>query len=121
MSNLKEEFKEISILEISDYDIDCIRDSRHYYSHLLPPGKKPNVVDGHELYELNHKLTKLLLCCILNFIGFNNNEINTIFSKSHNSYLRIINGKERKIKNEEPIVLDGNILSVTQKTEVVPE
>ena len=96
LSNLKEEFKEISILEISDYDIVCIRDSRHYYSHLLPPGKKQNVVDGHELYELNHKLRKLLLCCILNFIGFDNNEINMIFAKSHNSYLRMINGKSVK-------------------------
>ena len=97
LSNLREEFNGISILEISDHDIDCIRDSRHYYSHLLPPGKKPNVVDGHELYELNHKLRKLSLCCILNFIGFDNNEINMIFSKSHNSYLRMISGKEREI------------------------
>ena len=47
--------------------------------------------------------------------------INMIFSKSHNSYLRMINGKEREIKNEEPIVLDGNILSATQKTEIAPE
>ena len=105
----------------SDPDIDYIRDSRHYYSHLLPPGKKPNVVDGHELYDLNHKLRKLLLCCILNFIGFNNNEINMIFSKSHNSYLRMISEKEREIKDKEPIIINGEILAVTQKTEVVPE
>lgn len=121
LRNLKEEFKEISILDISDHDIDCIRDSRHYYSHLLPAGKKHNVVDGHELYDLNHKLRKLLLCCILNLLGFDNLEINIIFSKSHNSYLRMINGKEREIKNEEPIVFDGKILSVTQKTEIIPE
>ena len=121
LSNLREEFKEISILEMSDPDIDYIRDSRHYYSHLLPPGKKPNVVDGHELYDLNHKLRKLLLCCILNFIGFDNNEINMIFAKSHNSYLRMISGKEREIKDKEPIIINGEILAVTQKTEVVPE
>ena len=121
MSNLREEFKEISILEISDHDIDCIRDSRNYYSHLLPTGKKQNVVDGHELYDLNHKLRKLLLCCMLNFIGFDNNEINMIFSKSHNSYLRMINGKEREIKNEEPRVCDSKILAVTQKTELTSE
>ena len=58
---------------------------------------------------------------MLNFIGFDNNEINIIFSKSHNSYLRMINEKEREIKNEEPIVFDGKILSVTQKTELTPE
>ena len=121
LENLRTEFNRISILEISDHDIHCIRDSRHYYSHLLPPGKKPNVVDGHELYDLNHKLRKLLLCCMLNFIGFDNSEINMIFAKSHNSYLRMISGKERERKDEEPISIDGKILSVTQKTEVVPE
>ena len=121
LNNLRKEFSGISVLEMSDHDIGCIRDSRHYYSHLLPPGKKPNAVDGHELYDLNHKLRKLLLCCMLNFIGFDNNEINIIFSKSHNSYLRMINRKEREIKDEEPILINGEILSVTQQTEVVPE
>ena len=33
----------------------------------------------------------------------------------------MINGKEREIKNEEPIVFDGKLLSVTQKTELTPE
>lgn len=96
---LRKEFSDISIVEISDYDIDCIRDSRNFYSHLLPTGKKPNVLDGHELYELNHKLRKLLLCCMMNFIGFNNREINDIFSESRNSYLRMISKK----RNKEPI------------------
>jgi len=87
---LREKFSDIAVLELSDCDIDCICDSRHYYSHLLPTGKKPNVKDGTELYKLNHKLRKLLLCCMLNFVGFNNDEINRIFKKSNNSYLRKI-------------------------------
>lgn len=90
LEKLRKNFVDITILEMSDKDIKCIVDSRNYYSHLLPPGKKSNVVDGHELYDLNHKLRKLLLCCILKFVGFNNGEINTIFSKSHNSCLRMI-------------------------------
>ena len=102
LAKLREDFADITILEMSDQDINRIVDSRHYYSHLLPPGKKPNVVDGHELYNLNHKLRKLLLCCILKFVGFNNGEINSIFSKSHNSFLRMISAEERKIKDEEP-------------------
>ena len=44
-----------------------------------------------------------------------------IFSKSHNSYLRMISEKEREIKDKEPIIINGEILAVTQKTEVVPE
>lgn len=112
--NLREDFSDITIIELSDYDIECVVDSRHYYSHLLPPGKKPNVVDGHELYNLNHKLRKLLLCCVLKFVGFSNGEINTIFSKSHNSYLRMISGEEREVKDEEPIKINGEVLSTTQ-------
>lgn len=91
MDNLKREFVDIQILELSDNDINCICDSSNYYSHLLPPGKKKHVVDGLELYDLNHKLRKLLLCSILNFVGFNNDEINVIFNKSNNSYLDMIN------------------------------
>lgn len=87
LKNLRTEFSDITIIKMSDDDIDCINDSRNYYSHLLPPGKKEHVVDGSELYKLNHKLRKLLLCCLLKFVGFNNSEINMIFSKSNNSYL----------------------------------
>ena len=90
LNNLRNEFHDITILELSDYDINCIRDSRHYFSHLLPPGKKEHVVDGLKLYDLNHKLRKLLLCCLLSFIGFSNEEINNIFYKSNNSFLRMI-------------------------------
>jgi hypothetical protein len=88
---------------------------------LLPPGKKEHVVDGHELYNLNHKLRKLLLCCMLNFVGFSNKEINGIFSKSHNSFLRMINGEKREIIDDEPIELKGDVLSTTQISEAIPE
>lgn len=87
---LKEKFSDITILELSNCDINCICDSRNYYSHLLPTGKKTNVKDGIELYKLNHKLRKILLCCLLNFVGFNNEEINKIFKRSDSSYLRMI-------------------------------
>lgn len=87
LNNLRNEFSNIHILEMSENDVECIRDSRHYFSHLLPPGKKKHVVHGIQLYNLNHKLRKLLLCCLLNFMGFSNEEINLLFSKSNNSYL----------------------------------
>ena len=121
LENLRKEFSEINILELSDEDIDCIRDSRHYFSHLLPPGKKKHVVDGRQLYNLNHKLRKLLLCCLLNFVGFSNEEINKIFSRSYNSFLRMINKSKRDIKQTEPIELEGEVLSTTHSEEIVPE
>lgn len=121
LRNLIEEFSDITIMEITDHDIECIVDSRHYYSHLLPKGKKPNVVDGKELYNLNHKLRKLLLCCILEFVGFSNGEINSIFSKSHNSYLRMISGEKREFNDEEPQNITGEVLSTTQISEAIQE
>ena len=33
----------------------------------------------------------------------------------------MISGKEREIKDKEPIIINGEILAVTQKTEVIPE
>ena len=93
ITKLCEEFSNISKVELSEDDIKCICDSRHYYSHLLPSGKKLNVKDGYELYVLNHKLRKILLCCMLNYFGFSNEDINTIFNKSNNPYLRRVVGK----------------------------
>ena len=121
LENLRQDFSDIAILELSDEDIDCIRDSRHYFSHLLPPGKKEHVVDGLQLYDLNHKLRKLLLCCLLNIVGFSNEEINKIFSQSHNSYLRMIGKSKRDIEQTEPIKLEGEVLSTTHSEEVGPE
>lgn len=121
LENLRQDFSDIAILELSDEDIACIRDSRHYFSHLLPPGKKEHVVDGLKLYDLNHKLRKLLLCCLLSFIGFSNEEINKIFSKSNNSFLRMIDKSKRNIEYDEPIKLEGKVLSTTHSEEVAPE
>ena len=121
LENLRQDFSDIAILELSDEDIACIRDSRHYFSHLLPPGKKEHVVDGFKLYDLNHKLRKLLLCCLLSFIGFSNEEINKIFSKSNNSFLRMIDKSKRNIEYDEPIKLEGKVLSTTHSEEVAPE
>ena len=114
-------FSDFFILYLSDEVIACIRDFRHYFSHLLPPWKKENVVDGLKLYDLNHKLRKLLLCCLLSFIGFSNEEINKIFSKSNNSFLRMIDKSKRNIEYDEPIKLEGKVLSTTHSEEVAPE
>lgn len=121
LKNLRQDFSDIAILEMSDEDIDCIRDSRHYFSHLLPPGKKEHVVDGLQLYDLNHKLRKLLLCCLLSFIGFSNEEINKIFAKSNNSFLRMIDKSKRDLEQTEPIKLEGEVFSTTHSEEVIPE
>lgn len=119
--NLIDEFADIQIQEVSLTDIPYIQDTRNHFSHLLPPGKKQHVLDGHELYDLNHKVRKLLICCILKLIGFTNEEMNVIFANSHNPYLRMISGKKRNIIESESIKLDAQILNVTQVCEKEPE
>lgn len=49
--------------------------------------KKPNTLDGIELYKLSNQLRKVLICCILNFMVLTNDQINNMFNQSNNSYL----------------------------------
>lgn len=121
IDNLINEFSDIRIQEISKNDIPSIRDTRNHLSHLLPSGKKKHVLHGKELYNLNHKLRKLLICCVLNLIGFSNEEMNNLFDHSRNSYLRMVNGEQRHIAEDEVTKLDVDVLSTTIKKEIEPE
>lgn len=87
---LVEEFSDIRCIEMEIDDYDKIVDTRNHYSHLLPPGKKSHVVNGFELYDLDFKLRKILLCCVLNFVGLNNSAIDRIVASSNNHYLDMI-------------------------------
>lgn len=81
------EFADVSVLKDDNIVIRQVVDSRHYYSHFMSKSKKPNTLDGRELYDLTFKLRKLLICCILCFIGFDNTQINQILNKSNNNLL----------------------------------
>lgn len=87
--NLVNEFSDVNCLELVQDDFWKIVNSRDYYSHLLPVRKKEHILSWHELHELDLQLRKLLICCLLQFIGFDNNEINTICSKSYNEALEL--------------------------------
>lgn len=86
---LFKEFSDISCLELTEADISRIVYSRDYYSHLLPVRNKEHIISWHELHELDFQLKKLLICCLLQFIGFDNIEINMICSKSYNEVLAL--------------------------------
>jgi len=78
---------------INDYrDVTCVNkrinkraiiDTRHYYSHLTEK-KKKHKVDGVKLFDLTYHLRKLLLCCVLSYLGFTNAEIEQ-YTKDCNS------------------------------------
>ncbi len=56
-------------------EVNQVVDSRHYYSHFLPEGKKDNVCKDFELFGLAEKLKPLLIGCILTLMSFENKEI----------------------------------------------
>lgn len=87
--NLVNEFSDVNCLELVPDDYWKIVNSRDYYSHLLPVRRKEHILSWHELHELDFQLRKLLICCLLQFIGFDNSEINTICSKSYNEVLAL--------------------------------
>lgn len=88
LEDLLNEFKDIDKVKQLEIDIKSVVDSRHYYSHFMNKSKKPNTLDGLELYNLTKKLRILLICCLLNFIGIENKRINELLNESNNSKLK---------------------------------
>lgn len=88
MNQLIEEFSDIYKIKQDTINVREVVDSRNYYSHFMDRKKKKHIVDGYDLYILTIKLKRLLVCCLLNFIGFENDEINMILTKSSNPLFR---------------------------------
>lgn len=89
LKDLLVEFHNINKIKQMQIDVNSVVDSRHYYSHFMLKSKKPKVLDGMALYDLTKKLRILLVCCTLNYIGFNNNEIEKLFNKCYNFKLAV--------------------------------
>lgn len=91
LKTLREEFKDIKRIKLTDKDIEAANGSRNYYSHILKLEKKKDkhALEGWELFDLTKKLRVLLICCVLNFMGMDNEKINQLLNKSNNDFLRI--------------------------------
>jgi hypothetical protein len=87
LTELKEDFLDIALIKNVDIDIAAIVDSRHYYSHFVLCDKKPKRLEGWDLIKQAKNLRLLLICCILSFIGLDNSQINTIFTKSNSKLI----------------------------------
>ncbi|WP_165026042.1 HEPN domain-containing protein [Dysgonomonas sp. ZJ279] len=79
-----------NVVKINGSQIDekATVDSRNYYSHFYKRNKNHKILDGIELFELSKKLRILLICCVLHFVGFENDKINELLNKSNNNKLR---------------------------------
>ena len=91
LQTLREEFKDIKKLKLTDKDLEAANGSRNYYSHILKLEKKEDkhALEGWELFDLTKKLRVLLICCVLNFMGMDNDKINQLLNKCDNSLLRV--------------------------------
>ena len=87
---LREEFKDIKKLKLTDEDLEAANGSRNYYSHILKLEKKEDkhALEGRDLFDLAKKLRVLLICCVLNFMGMDNGKINQLLNKCNNSLMR---------------------------------
>lgn len=72
------EYSRINTIKYLDLDVNAVADSRNYYSHFLPKGKKKQVKEGLELYYLSMKLRKLLLCIVLTEFGFADDQVEKV-------------------------------------------
>lgn len=79
---LLRDFSDITQLKCNEIDIDAAVNSRHYYSHFFKKSKGTKVLDGIELFYLTRRLRKVLICCMLTFIGFSHEDINKLLSQS---------------------------------------
>ena len=89
LKSLVAEFDDINAISLTESDLIAAKDSRDYYSHILKPGKKKHVLDDRDLFLLTKKLRVLLICCILNYFGMNNIQIDGLIRKSNNHLLQI--------------------------------
>lgn len=64
-------------------DLEAIVQTRNYHSHLLPQ-KSEKAVDVFDLYDITDELRKVLICCILWYLGFTTKEIDTLTKQTHN-------------------------------------
>lgn len=113
--NLVNEFSNVNCLELVQNDFSKIVSSRDYYSHLLPVRKKEHILSWNELHELDFQLRKLLICCLLQFIGFDNNEINSICSKSYNEALSLKRKPKPTKDNSDVQVIKCEVIDTTYK------
>ena len=84
MRTLLDYYANIDIIAHLNLDINTIVETRDAYTHLFPDNEKKGceIQDVHQLWINTEKLRILLLCCILDSMGFTHREIDTNFKKA---------------------------------------
>lgn len=87
MKTVIEKFSEILRIKKDDINVDELVDSRNYYAHYMPRASKKHILDGFELHDLSQKVRRLVICCVLSDLGFDNKAIDSIFNNSNSRYI----------------------------------
>lgn len=87
MKAVLEKFSDVAKIKRDNINIDELVDSRDYFAHFMPRARKKNVLDGFELHVLTKKVRRLVICCVLSDLGFDNVAIDTIFKGSNSKYI----------------------------------
>ena len=82
IKELQQEFSFIPSVASSVIDCEAVRDSRHYYSHLMAKDKKPKALEGLALFDLSESLKTILICCVLRLLGLNDEQISKTIGES---------------------------------------
>lgn len=87
MKAVLEKYSDVTKIKRDNINIDELVDSRDYYAHFMPRARKKNVLDGFELHALTKKVRRLVICCVLSDLGYDNAAIDTIFKGSNSKYI----------------------------------
>lgn len=80
LEELINKFSQVDKINNSPINLTHVVCSRNYYSHFFDKNK--NVLDGKELYYLTIQLRNLLICCVLDLIGFDIKLINKLLNNN---------------------------------------
>lgn len=83
LEELYENFNDIKLITNNKVDIRKATASRNYYSHFYTKDGETNICEGFELFELTMNLKLLLICCTLDLIGFEKQEIDKLLCQNN--------------------------------------
>lgn len=79
---LLDKFKDVKGIN-QKMNLDTINKTRNYYSHLHKR-RKDKIADGVGLYQITEELERLLVCCVMDYLGFLPSEIDILARNTRN-------------------------------------
>ena len=90
LNKMFKKFEDLTIFKSIDFNGDSIAATRNYFSHMSDDSSiKDNIIrDGKGLYDMTHTIRKLLICYLMELVGFSIDDIERITKTSTNHYIK---------------------------------